>query len=180
MTIVLKPASDSDQLEVHGRGELQLGILIEEMRREGYELCVSPPRVLEVLDAGGKEMEPVEEVTIDVDTENSGTVIERLQMVRALMDEYKEMGDRVRMVFHMPSRLLMGVRARLRTDIHGSAVVNAMFLRYDPIQQGDVPSTNDKVGGAAFGFTVDRLCLIHVSHRASSCPWTKEPPRVTL
>ena len=132
VTILLKPSQDADQLEVHGRGELQLGILVEEMRREGYELCVSPPRIVTVKDENGKEMEPIEEVTIDVDSEFSGAVIEKMQLVRAEMGEYKEMGDRVRLVFEVASRHLMGVRASLANETRGTAVVNAMFIRCVP------------------------------------------------
>ena len=93
-------------MEVHGRGELQLGILVEEMRREGYELCVSPPRIVTVKGDDGKDMEPIEEVTIDVDAEFAGSVIERMQLIRADMSTYKEMGDRVRLVFEVASRYL--------------------------------------------------------------------------
>ena len=140
VTIVLKPsATDSDQLEVHARGELQLGILIEEMRREGFELCVSPPRILTKKDeATGKTLEPVEEVTVDVDSEHAGTVIERLQGLKAPMEEYKEMGEgRVRLVFRVLSRLMMGVRAALRNDTHGSAVINSIFAAYERREGGD-------------------------------------------
>jgi GTP-binding protein len=147
VTVVLKPSpTDSDQLEVHARGELQLGILIEEMRREGFELCVSPPRILTRRDrTTGKMLEPVEEVTIDVDTEHAGTVIERLQGLRAPMEEYKEMGEgRVRLIFRVASRLLMGVRAALRNDTHGSAVVNSIFAAYERPEGGGDEEVNDK------------------------------------
>uniref|UniRef100_A0A7S2C4J9 Tr-type G domain-containing protein n=1 Tax=Octactis speculum TaxID=3111310 RepID=A0A7S2C4J9_9STRA len=136
VTINLHPdPTNGEKLEVHGRGELQFGILIEEMRREGYELTISAPRIVTTEDDEGRVVEPIEELTIDIDTHHSGAVIERMQLVRAEMEEYKEMGpERVRLVFQVPSRLLMGIRADLRQATHGNAIVNAMFTRYDPVK----------------------------------------------
>lgn len=87
--------------QVHARGELQLGVLLEALRREGFEVCVSPPRVLTTVDENGKTVEPYEEVTVDVDLDLAGTVIERIQRLKAPMTDYKEVGDRVRLVFEV-------------------------------------------------------------------------------
>lgn len=144
VTIQVKPASHSDQIEVHGRGELQLGILIEELRREGFEMCVSPPQIVGMAGEDGTMLEPYEELIIDVDGDMQGTVIERLQAVRANMLDYKEMGERVRLVFNAASRHLMGLRSKLRNETHGSAVINSIFDRYDKVEP--LPQNSEEKG----------------------------------
>ncbi|MEP0943226.1 MAG: translational GTPase TypA [Rhizobiaceae bacterium] len=128
----------SDAYEVAGRGELQLAILIETMRREGFELTVGRPRVLMQEDENGIKIEPVEEAIIDVDEEFSGAVVEKLSQRRADLIEMKPSGGgRVRLVFHAPTRGLIGYLSELMTDTRGTAIFNRTFLEYQPYK-GDI------------------------------------------
>lgn len=123
----------SDAYEVAGRGELQLAILIETMRREGFELTVGRPRVLMQEDEQGNRIEPVEEAVIDVDEEYSGAVVEKLSQRRADLVEMKPSGGgRTRLVFHAPTRGLIGYLSELMTDTRGTAIFNRTFLEYQP------------------------------------------------
>ncbi|MGY6633578.1 MAG: translational GTPase TypA [Alkalilacustris sp.] len=117
-----------EAFEVAGRGELQMGVLIENMRREGFELSISRPRVL-VRDEGGQRLEPVEEVTIDVDDEYTGTVIEKLTGPRrGDLVEMKPAGTgKTRIVAHVPSRGLIGYHGEFLTDTRGTGVLNRVF-----------------------------------------------------
>ena len=130
---------DKDSMEVAGRGELQLGILIETMRREGFELSVSRPKVLFQRDAATASMlEPIEEVVIDVDEEHSGIVVQKLSERKAEMIEMRPSGGgRVRLVFHAPTRGLIGYQGELLTDTRGTAVMNRLFHAYAPHQGRD-------------------------------------------
>ena len=123
-----------DAYEVAGRGELQLGILIETMRREGFELTVSRPRVVFKTDPDtGQRLEPIEEVIIDVDEEHSGVVMQKLSEHRAeLRDMRPSGGGRQRLVFHAPTRGLIGYQSELLTDSRGTAVMNRLFHAYAP------------------------------------------------
>ncbi|HXE89011.1 MAG TPA: translational GTPase TypA [Hyphomicrobiaceae bacterium] len=125
-----------DAYEVAGRGELQLGILIETMRREGFELTVSRPRVVINADPEtGQRLEPVEEVIIDVDEAYSGVVVQKLSERRAeLMDMRPSGGGRRRLVFHAPTRGLIGYQGELLTDTRGTAVLNRLFHGYAPFK----------------------------------------------
>lgn len=115
MAISVSQSESSEAFNVHGRGELQLAILIEEMRREGFEMCVSAPQVLFKTDPDTKQkLEPIEEVTIDVDAEYSGSVIDKLSNRGGEIVEFKEMQDKVRLLFKIPSRCLMGYRSEVR------------------------------------------------------------------
>ena len=122
---------DGERCEVFGRGELQLGILFEEMRREGYELTISPPKIL--LDETG--MEPVEEVYVDVDTEHVGTIINLLTGSRKglIIDTKEDMDSgRASLLFHVPTRGLLGFNSEAASATRGSAVVNHLFLEMQP------------------------------------------------
>ena len=125
-----------DAYEVAGRGELQLGILIETMRREGFELTVSRPRVVIETDGEtGQKLEPVEEVIIDVDEAYSGVVVQKLSERRAeLIDVRPSGGGRQRLVFHAPTRGLIGYQGELLTDTRGTAVLNRLFHGYAPFR----------------------------------------------
>ncbi|MFZ1105816.1 MAG: translational GTPase TypA [Hyphomicrobiaceae bacterium] len=125
-----------DAYEVAGRGELQLGILIETMRREGFELTVSRPRVVIAIDPEtGQRLEPVEEVIIDVDEQHSGVVVQKLSERRAeLIDMRPSGGGRRRLVFHAPTRGLIGYQGELLTDTRGTAVLNRLFHGYAPFK----------------------------------------------
>jgi GTP-binding protein len=125
-------STEKDSLEVAGRGELQLGILIETMRREGFELSVSRPKVLLERSSDGELMEPIEEVVIDVDEEHTGIVVQKLSERKAEMVEMRPSGGgRVRLIFHAPTRGLIGYQGELLTDTRGTAVMNRLFHCYD-------------------------------------------------
>ncbi|MGI9412179.1 MAG: translational GTPase TypA [Hyphomicrobiales bacterium] len=133
-------AGETDAFEVAGRGELQLAILIETMRREGFELCVGRPRVVMRDGDGGKPLEPVEEVTIDVDEDYSGTVVKKLAERRAELADMRPSGaGRQRLVFHAPTRGLIGYHGELLSDTRGTAVMNRMFHDYAP-HMGAIPA----------------------------------------
>ncbi|MBV5269357.1 MAG: translational GTPase TypA [Afipia sp.] len=126
-------AADKDSMEVSGRGELQLAILIENMRREGFELSVSRPRVVLTKDDDGKILEPVEEVVIDVDEEFSGVVVQKMSERKAEMIEMRPSGgNRLRLVFYAPTRGLIGYQGELMTDTRGTAIMNRLFHDYLP------------------------------------------------
>jgi GTP-binding protein len=127
-------STEKDAMEVAGRGELQLGILIETMRREGYELSVSRPRVLiEVDPSTGESKEPIEEVVIDLDEEHSGVVVQKMSERRAELVEMRPSGGgRLRLVFHAPTRGLLGYQGELLTDTRGTAIMNRLFHSYAP------------------------------------------------
>jgi GTP-binding protein len=135
----ISESTEKDSMEVAGRGELQLGILIETMRREGFELSVSRPRVLMKRDAAGELLEPIEEVVIDVDEEHSGIIVQKLSERKAEMVEMRPSGGgRVRLVFYAPTRGLIGYQGELLTDTRGTAVMNRLFHAYGP-HKGDIP-----------------------------------------
>jgi GTP-binding protein len=125
---------DSDAYEVSGRGELQLGILIETMRREGFELTVSRPRVVFDYDPEtGQRLEPIEEVIIDVDEEHSGAVVSKLSERRGDLIEMRPSGGgRQRLIFYVPTRGLIGYQGELLTDTRGTAIMNRLFHNYAP------------------------------------------------
>ncbi len=126
-------SNERDAVEVAGRGELQLGILIETMRREGYELSVSRPKVLMRRDEAGGIEEPIEEVVIDVDDGFSGIVVQKMAERKAEMIEMRPSGGgRVRLVFYAPTRGLIGYQGELLTDSRGTAVMNRLFHAYAP------------------------------------------------
>ena len=124
----------TDAYVVSGRGELQLAILIETMRREGFELGVSRPRVVFRTDEETAErMEPIEEVVIDVDEEHSGVVVQKMSERKADMVEMRPSGGgRLRLVFHAPTRGLIGYQGELMTDTKGTAIMNRLFHNYAP------------------------------------------------
>ena len=124
----------SDAYIVSGRGELQLGILIETMRREGFELGVSRPKVVfKKDDETGEMLEPIEEVVIDVDEEHSGVVVQKMSERKAEMLEMRPSGgNRLRLVFHAPTRGLIGYQGELLTDTRGTAIMNRLFHSYAP------------------------------------------------
>jgi len=136
---------DKDSCEVSGRGELQLAILIETMRREGFELTVGRPRVVLETDADGNVTEPIEEVIIDVDEEHSGAVVSKLSERRADMVEMRPSGGgRMRLVFHAPTRGLIGYQSELLSDTRGTAIMNRLFHGYQPFK-GEIPGRSNGV-----------------------------------
>src|SRR3546814_9846861 len=125
-------SDDKDSFEVAGRGELQLGVLIETMRREGFELGISRPRVLFRDGESGRE-EPYETVVIDVDDEHSGTVVEKMQIRKAeLTDMRPSGGGKTRITFSAPSRGLLGYHGEFLSDTRGTGILNRLFEKYAP------------------------------------------------
>jgi GTP-binding protein len=153
----VRESDDKDAMEVAGRGELQLGILIETMRREGFELSVSRPKVLLRTNDAGDVEEPIEEVVIDVDEVHSGIVVQKMSERKAEMIEMKPSGGgRVRIVFYAPTRGLIGYQGELLTDTRGTAIMNRLFHGYEahkgPIQgrRNGVLISNDKGEAVAY------------------------------
>ena len=139
-------SDEKDACEVAGRGELQLGILIETMRREGFELSISRPKVVLSRDEkSGDILEPIEEVVIDVDEEHSGIIVQKLSERRGDMMEMRPSGGgRLRLVFHVPTRGLLGYQSELLTDTRGTAVMNRLFHAYAPFK-GEIPGRRNGV-----------------------------------
>lgn len=133
VAIRVTESADKDSFEVAGRGELQLGILIETMRREGFELSVSRPRVLFQEDARGHKLEPMEEILVDVDEPYSGTVVNKLSERKAELTGLRPSGGgRVRLTFIAPSRGLLGYHGDFLSDTRGTGVMNRLFHGYAP------------------------------------------------
>ena len=123
----------TDEFRVAGRGEMSLSILIEKMRREGYELCVSSPRVLYKEDEDGRKLEPVERVVIDVPDEYVGAVMEKLGARHGDLVEMGRHGSRQRLEYLIPTRCLIGYRADFMTDTRGEGIISAVFDSYKPV-----------------------------------------------
>jgi GTP-binding protein len=141
----ISESTEKDSMEVAGRGELQLGILIETMRREGFELSVSRPKVLFQHDESGDLLEPIEEVLIDVDEGHSGIVVQKMAERKGELIEMRPSGGgRVRLIFFAPTRGLIGYNGELLTDTRGTAVMNRLFHGYGP-HRGDVASRHNGV-----------------------------------
>ena len=134
VAIRVTETADATGYEVAGRGELQLGVLIETMRREGYEMSISRPRVVYREDpATGKRLEPIEEVVIDVDEAYSGVVVEKLSARRSELVEMRPSGGgKQRLVFHAPSRALIGYHGEFLTATRGTGVMHRLFHDYAP------------------------------------------------
>ena len=134
VALQIRRTDDLNAFEVAGRGELQLAVLIETMRREGFELSISRPRVVYQEDPETQQrLEPIEEVVIDVDEEHSGTVVEKLSARKGELIEMRSAGaDKQRLVFHTPSRSLIGYHGEFMTDTRGTGVMNRLFHGYAP------------------------------------------------
>jgi GTP-binding protein len=127
----------SDTFQVFGRGELQMSVLIETMRREGFELCIGRPRVLYKTGENGERLEPIEEVVIDVDQEYSGTVVGKMaQRKGEMMSMAPSGGGKVRMSFIAPTRGLIGYHGEFLTDTRGTGIINRLFHGYAPYKGG--------------------------------------------
>ncbi len=156
VAIRVTQTANSDAYEVAGRGELQLGVLVETMRREGFELSLSRPKVL-TRSENGQTMEPIEEVVIDVDDEYTGVVIEKMSIRKAeLQDMRPSGGGKTRIVMHAPARGMVGYHGEFLTDTRGSGVMNRLFHEWAP-WKGEIPGrrngaliSNDKGQSTAF------------------------------
>jgi len=126
-------SAEKDAFEVAGRGELQLGVLIETMRREGFEMSISRPRVLFAADEAGKRTEPYETVVIDVDEQYSGTVVEKMASRKAEMTDMRPSGGgKTRLTFRAPARGLIGYHGEFLSDTRGTGIMNRLFDSYGP------------------------------------------------
>ena len=159
----ISQTDSTDSFEVAGRGELQLGVLIETMRREGFELSISRPRVLMKKDENGTLLEPIEEVVVDVDEEFSGVVVEKLGQKRAELIEMipSQVGNKVRLIFHAPSRGLIGYHSEFLTDTRGTGIMNRIFFDYEPYK-GDMDNRRNGVlisseDGTAIAYSLWKL-----------------------
>ena len=132
VAITFKENAQKDSFEIGGRGELQIGVLIEQMRREGFELIVSRPRVLYKESENGSKLEPIEEVTIDVDEEYTSSVVDGMNQRKAEMQDMRAAGaGKTRLIFLAPSRGLIGYQNKFLTDTKGTGVINRIFNKYD-------------------------------------------------
>ena len=138
VAITFAESETKDAFEIGGRGELQLGVLIETMRREGFELTVSRPKVLLKLDENNKTIEPIEEVIIDVDEEYVSTVVDSMNKRKSEMQDMRASGaGKTRLTFYAPSRGLIGYQSKFLTDTRGTGVLNRLFHSY-AIYKGDI------------------------------------------
>lgn len=149
-----------DSFKVYGRGELHISILLETMRREGYELQVSQPQVI-IKEEGGVKMEPYEQLIIDVPTEFSGMVIEKISKRKGLMSNMKEEHGLTRLTFEIPTRGLLGFRGQFMVDTKGEGILSSRFLEFRPfageIKKRDVGSMVAMASGKALGFSLWNL-----------------------
>ncbi len=138
VAITFSESDNKDSFEIGGRGELQLGVLIETMRREGFELTVSRPKVLFKKDDNNKIREPIEEVIIDVDEEYVSTVVDAMNKRKSEMQDMRSSGvGKTRLKFYAPSRGLIGYQSKFLTDTRGTGVLNRLFHSYAPYK-GDI------------------------------------------
>ena len=138
VAITFAESEDKDSFEIGGRGELQLGVLIETMRREGFEMSVSRPKVLFRAGENGEKLEPYEEIYIDVDEEYASTVIDAMNKRKAEMTDMRSSGaGKTRITFLAPSRGLIGYQSKFLTDTRGTGVLNRLFHSYAPYK-GDI------------------------------------------
>ena len=160
--ITFSENENKDYFEISGRGELQLGVLVETMRREGFELTVSRPRVIFKTDSNGNKTEPIEEVIIDLDTEFSSKIIDNMNKRKAEMINMIDTGaGKTRLIFHAPSRGLIGYQSRFMTQTRGTGVMNRTFHSYGPFKSGITGRVNGTLismeTGSAVAFAIFNL-----------------------
>ncbi len=138
VAIRVTESANRDSFELAGRGELQIGVLLETMRREGFELSVSRPRVLLKKDENGQTVEPYEEIIVDIDDEHTGAVVEKLTERKADLVDMRPSGHgKTRIIFSCPSRGMIGYQSQFLTDTRGTGVLNRLFKEYGPYK-GDI------------------------------------------
>ena len=172
VAITFSESDKKDSFEIGGRGELQLGVLIETMRREGFELSVSRPRVL-YKQEDGHRLEPIEEVIVDVDSQYASAVIDSLNRRKAEMSDMREVGaGKTRLTFFAPSRGLIGFQSKFLTDTRGTGVINRLFHSYANYK-GDIPGrkngvliANDSGHAVAYAlFNLQDRGVMFISHQ---------------
>ncbi|TSD01260.1 MAG: GTP-binding protein TypA/BipA [Parcubacteria group bacterium Athens0714_25] len=150
----------SDSYKVYGRGELHIAVLLENMRREGFEIQASQPQVI-IKEDGGQKMEPFEEVTVDVPEALSGSVIEKIGKRQGIMTEMKQRNGQTRMIFAAPTRGILGYRSQFIVDTKGEGIFSSRFLEFRPyvgeIKKRNVGSMISMIGGKALGFSLANL-----------------------
>ncbi len=157
----VEPTESPESFKVSGRGQLHLGVLVENMRREGFELQLSAPEVI-YKTINGVKNEPIEYVLLDIPQENQGVVMENMGRRKAQMIGMHMYDDgRMRLEFHVPSRALLGFRSQFLTDTRGNGIVNFSFHGYEPYK-GDIQTRNKGAivsmeNGVATGFALDNL-----------------------
>jgi GTP-binding protein len=156
----VEETEDADAFRVSGRGELHLSVLIENMRREGYELQVGQPQVI-FKEIDGKRCEPIEQLTINLPEDCSGKIIEMVAMRKGEMLSMEVVNDRVQLEFQIPSRGIIGLRNSVLTASAGEAIMSHRFLEYQPYKGEIEKRTNGSIiameGGTAFAYAIDKL-----------------------
>ena len=160
LALRVEPGANADSFIVFGRGVLHLSVLIETMRREGYELQVGQPKVI-VKEIDGKKCEPIEEMTVDCPQEYSGTVIELATKRKGTLTNMETNGDRTRLEFTIPSRGIIGLRTNVLTASAGEAIMAHRFKEYQPYKGEIERRTNGSMiameSGTAFAYAIDKL-----------------------
>ena len=165
MSLRVSDGETTDEFKVAGRGEMHLSILIENMRREGYELCCSNPRVL-YREIDGVKCEPMEHVTLDVPQEYVGPVVEKLGQRKGDLLEMVPVGNRTRIEYLIPSRCLFGYRSEFLTATHGEGVINSIFDSYQPYR-GEIPMRFTGALVASKAGVTTRYGLFHTQERGN-------------
>ncbi len=160
LALKVEPTNSSDAWNVYGRGVLHLSVLIETMRREGYELQVGQPRVI-IKDIGGEKHEPIEELTIDLPDEYSGRAIEMVTQRKGELLSMERKGDRVVLEFNIPSRGIIGLRNNMLTATAGEAIMAHRFVEFQP-WKGEIPKRQNGAliameSGKAIAYALDKL-----------------------
>lgn len=162
--LTVEDTDSTDCFKVSGRGELHLSILIENMRREGYELAVSKPEVILRRDENGKKLEPVEEVVISVPSEYCGTVISKLNLRKGTMLQMDEENGYTRLAYHAPTRGLLGYRSEFINDTRGMGTMERRFFDFEP-WKGDIPGRNNGVAIAIEEGVCTPYALFNIGER---------------
>ncbi|MCB0502256.1 MAG: translational GTPase TypA [Bacteroidetes bacterium] len=160
LALRVEQGATADSFKVYGRGVLHISVLIETMRREGYELQVGQPQVL-IKEINGQKCEPIETMTVDVTEKFSGTVIDMITKRKGEMKTMELKGERVHLEFHIPSRGIMGLRNDMLTATAGEAIMSHRFLQYEPYK-GPIPGRNNgslisKENGVSIPYSMDKL-----------------------
>ena len=162
--LTVEETDSTDCFKVSGRGELHLSILIENMRREGYELAVSKPEVIYHRDENGRKLEPVEEVVINVPDEYAGSVISKLNLRKGLMTQMSGNNGYTRLEYHAPTRGLLGYRSEFINDTRGEGSMERRFYAFEEYK-GDIPSRSNGVAIAIEEGTCTPYALFNIGER---------------
>ena len=162
--LVVEQAATTDEFKVSGRGELHLSVLIENMRREGYELAVSKPEVIMHKDEKGRKLEPIEEVILSVPDEYAGSVISKLNIRKGVMREMSGENGYSKMVYLVPTRGLLGYRSEFINDTHGEGTMVRRFYSYEEFK-GEIPQRTNGVAIAQEAGTCTGYALYNIQER---------------